>query len=146
MRNLFYQGNFCAECGNPLEQRERRLPRYFCDDCKAHISRRGYLSPMSLLIGLMILFFTFKEREQTPRLEQSQMLNPAPGVSAQDATARKILPLKNKTEDRSLCGARTKKGTSCRRLVRLGKRCAQHRGMQSLLDKKNENKLEEARD
>jgi len=138
MGNLFYQANFCAECGNPLVPREHRLPRYFCDDCGARIRRRGYLTPLSLVAALVILIFTYWEREPAARLEQSQLFNPPAVVSAQDATARKIFPLKSKTEDRSLCGARTKKGTPCRRLVRSGQRCAQHRGMESLLDKKSE--------
>ncbi|MCI0663060.1 MAG: hypothetical protein L0220_18500, partial [Acidobacteria bacterium] len=120
MRNLFYQANFCAECGNNLldQRRERRLPRYFCDDCAARISRRGYLTPLSLLVALVIIFLTFREREPSARLDQSQMFIPPAAVSAHDATAGKILQLKSKTEDRFLCGARTKKGTPCRRLVR----------------------------
>jgi|SRR5215510_6164070 len=138
MRNIFYQANFCAECGNPLDPRERRLPRYFCDDCAARINRRGYLSPLSLLIALVIIFLTFREGAPSARLDQSQMFIPPAAVSAHDATAGKLLQLKSKTEDRSVCGARTKKGTPCRRLVRTGQRCSQHRGMQSLLDQKRE--------
>jgi hypothetical protein len=137
MQNLFYQANFCPECGNPLAPRVRRLPRYFCDDCAARISRRGYLTPLSLLTALVILCLTFWEREPAAPLAQSHMLNPPAAVSAQDATARKIPQLKSKTEDRILCGARTKKGTPCRRLVRSG-RCQQHRGMQSLLEQGGE--------
>jgi hypothetical protein len=37
---------------------------------------------------------------------------------------------------RVMCGARTKKGRPCRHLVPPGERCAQHRGMASLLEKR----------
>src|SRR5262245_25422691 len=111
MPNLFYQANFCAECGNSLDQRERRRPRYFCDDCAARINRRGYLTPLSLLVALVFISLTFRERAPTARLDQSQLFIPPAAVSAHDATAGKVLQLKSKTEDRFLCGARTRKGT-----------------------------------
>src|ERR671936_317878 len=33
MKIVFYQANFCAECGNPMKPRFSLGPRYFCDEC-----------------------------------------------------------------------------------------------------------------
>jgi hypothetical protein len=133
MPDIFYQANYCAECGNALEQRQIWLPRYFCDDCAARRRRRGYVTPFSLLAGLLVIAYRFNERPSGPPLERANMV--APAVSAQDATPKqKLLPLPE-TQERVMCGARTKKGTPCRRMVRPGRRCAQHRGMPSMLSR-----------
>jgi hypothetical protein len=55
-------------------------------------------------------------------------------VSALDTVTRRSSEMKHDTVERVMCGARTKKGKPCRRLVPPGKRCAQHRGMASLLE------------
>ncbi|MCI0390445.1 MAG: hypothetical protein MOB07_16985 [Acidobacteria bacterium] len=136
MSNIFYQANFCAECGNLLEPRQNWRPRYFCDDCAARMKRRGYITPLSLLAGLLILVFMLNDRQHSNSLERASMLTAPAAVSARDATPRQIpLPLPE-TPERVLCGARTKKGTPCRRLVRPGQRCSQHRGLPSLIELK----------
>jgi hypothetical protein len=66
------------------------------------------------------------------------MFDAPSAVSARDATVRQSLKPRTEIEERVLCGARTRKGTPCRRLVQPGQRCAQHRGMASLLEKRPE--------
>ncbi|MBO0723509.1 MAG: hypothetical protein J2P41_21975, partial [Blastocatellia bacterium] len=117
MRNIFYQANFCAECGNELEQRPGWLPRYFCDDCAARRRRRGYFTPLSLLLGLLLIAYLFNERSPAPPVDHANMIAAPPAVSALDATPNlKLLP-PPAVQERVMCGARTKKGTPCRRLV-----------------------------
>jgi hypothetical protein len=133
MPNIFYQANFCAECGNTLEQRQNWLPRYFCDDCESRRRRRGYVTPLSLLAGLLIVGYLFNDKTPSPPLDHSNIISPA--VSAQDATPKQKLLPPPQAQERVMCGARTKKGTPCRRLVLPGQRCAQHRGLPSLLSR-----------
>jgi hypothetical protein len=133
MPNIFYQANFCAECGNMLEPRQNWLPRYFCDDCATRRRRRGYVTPLSLLAGLLVIAYVFNERDTSPPLDRARMIAAPAAVSARDATPRQSLLPQPEAQERTLCGARTKKGSPCRRLVLPGQRCAQHRGMASML-------------
>jgi hypothetical protein len=127
MPKTFYQANFCAECGNPLEPRQGWRPRYFCDHCSAQIGRRGFMTPLSLAIGLLVVIFLSSDRPQSNRLDRAGMMTAPAVTSAQDATAKQKLNPQPNTEERVLCGARTKKGTPCRRMVRPGQLCYQHR-------------------
>lgn len=118
MRRLFYQGNFCAHCGNELDARSWWRPRYLCADCEKHLRRFRLAAP--LLLTIAILLASMSLRKFYPP-------SPPPPVSALDATAKQTPQYKIETEERVFCGALTKKGTPCRRLVRPGERCAQHR-------------------
>ena len=142
MNNIFYQANFCAECGNPLEPRHGLRPRYFCDDCGARISRRGYFTPFSLLLGLLTIWYVLNDRHPASStsnsINQTDLMTASPTVSAWDASPKQHPQFKTDTEERVFCGARTKKGTPCRHRVRPGQRCAQHRGMPSLLESKRD--------
>jgi hypothetical protein len=133
MTNIFYQANFCAECGNMLEARQNWLPRYFCDDCAARRRRRGYVTPLSLLAGLLVIAYVFNERDPSPSLDRTNMIAAPAAASARDATPRQNLLPRPEAQERVLCGARTKKGRPCKRMVLPGQRCAQHRGMPSML-------------
>jgi hypothetical protein len=135
MPNLFYQANFCAECGNLLEPRQNWLPRYFCDDCAARRRRRGYVTPISLLACLLVIAYVFNEKDPSPPLDRTNMIAAPAAVSARDATPKQKLLPQPEAQERVLCGARTKKGRPCRRMVLPGQRCAQHRGMPSMLSR-----------
>lgn len=118
MRHIFYQGNFCAHCGNELRARSWWRPRYLCADCERHLRRFRLATPLLLALG--ILMISMPIRKMYPPL-------PPPPVSALDATAKQKPVYRLEEEERVFCGALTKKGTPCRRLVRPGERCAQHR-------------------
>jgi len=132
MKIIFYQANFCAECGNAIKPRFSWGPRYFCDECQAQMGRQSYFKPLAALLACATLAVFALNRSQ-PSNPNHQ---PNPSVSARDATATQNPEPKPEPVERVLCGARTKKGTPCKRLVLPGQRCAQHRGMASLLEPK----------
>jgi hypothetical protein len=140
MRSLFYQGNFCSECGNRLKApRFGFRPRHFCDECAKQIGQRSYLTPLaiSLLFGSLAVF-AFSYRRQDGQI-QTAGSEPA-AISARDSIVNQPVSRQTQNQQREFCGARTKKGTPCRHLVQPGERCAQHRGKPSLIaDKPKEN-------
>jgi hypothetical protein len=141
MKIIFYQANFCAECGNAMKPRFSLGPRYFCDECEAQMGRRNYFKSIAglLLCATLAAFALNRTLKPGPNVQssniQSNAGSPAPAVSARDTMTTRNLELKPEVVERVLCGARTRKGTPCKRLVSPGQRCAQHRGMASLLEK-----------
>jgi hypothetical protein len=140
MKIIFYQANFCAECGNAMKPRFSLGPRYFCAECEAQMGRRNYFKSIAglALCGTLAVFalnrtLTPGPNGQAPNAQPKAGAS-TPAVSARDtATARNPEP-KPEAVERVMCGARTKKGSPCRHLVPPGQRCAQHRGMASLLE------------
>jgi len=132
MFNIFYQANFCAECGNALESRRGWRPCYFCDYCAAQMRRRRAMTPLLLLTGLLVVSFLLVEREHSPA--QPGQISASPAVSAKDASPKQNPSPQAPIQERVFCGARTKKGTPCRHLVHPGQRCAQHHGMPSMIE------------
>ncbi|HKX27721.1 MAG TPA: hypothetical protein VJ302_08525 [Blastocatellia bacterium] len=103
-------------------------PRYFCADCAARLNRRGRLIPLAW-ICVLLLGLSLNDRQTTVSI-------PAPpAISAQNAAVGPLTLKPPASRERVMCGARTKKGAPCRRLVLPGERCAQHRGKPSLLDR-----------
>ena len=142
--------NFCTHCGNRLLQEERRWARLRnwcracqCQDCRSMLRprRRPYrrLTLLLLLAVLVVLIARWAVKSPT-RGENVRMGGP---VSAIDATARRIPEAqegegiggdqagveteKEPAPETHYCGALTRRGTPCRRRVRPGERCAQHR-------------------
>jgi hypothetical protein len=141
MKIIFYQANFCAECGNAMKPRFSLGPRYFCDECDAQMGRRNYIKAVAgLLVCATLAVFALNKtlqpgtNMQSPN-SQSNVATLTSAVSARDTLTTRSLELKPEPLERVLCGARTKKGTPCKRLVTPGQRCSQHRGMASLLEK-----------
>ena len=140
MRQFFYQANFCAECGNALPARPASRywrPRYFCAVCTQQRRQRSLLQRLILPLGMLFGAFgwAFVARETKP---------PAAFSSATVTTQTALMPASppaatpREAEPASVfCGARTRRGTPCRRLVQPGQRCAQHRGAPSLLESKS---------
>jgi hypothetical protein len=132
----FYQANFCAECGNRIEPRPRFRPRYFCDDCAARLNQRKLMTPLAgLLLVVSLAVFAFSSKRGRAPVQQLSPANSAPSVSAQDSIVNRNPPPQAQSPARVFCGARTRRGTPCRHLVPSGQRCAQHRGMPSMLDR-----------
>jgi hypothetical protein len=132
MKIIFYQANFCSECGNAMKPRFSWGPRYFCDECQAQMGRQSYFKPLAafLVCATLAVFALNRSQPSNPNYQSN------PSVSARDATAEQNPAPQPEPVERVLCGARTKKGTPCKRLVLPGRRCAQHRGMASLLEPK----------
>jgi hypothetical protein len=140
MKIIFYQANFCAECGNAMKPRFSLGPRYFCDECRAQMGRRNYFKSVAGLLFCATLA-VFALNRTLPPSQNSQSLNIQSNAGASISTVSALDTVTNRnaeptpeTVERVMCGARTKKGRPCRRLVPPGERCAQHRGMASLLE------------
>jgi hypothetical protein len=135
MRGWFYQANFCAECGNRRTRRRWWQHSYLCADCAARVGRRRYLVPTICALCGLIVGLALNSRRQETALERITLpgLAASPVVSALDATAHLKPARLPEAEQYTICGARTKKGTPCRRRTRPGQRCAQHQGRLSML-------------
>ncbi|MEP7341597.1 MAG: hypothetical protein ABI977_27950 [Acidobacteriota bacterium] len=134
MRSPFYQASFCAECGNRIEPRSHFSRCYFCDDCAAQLKQRRLITPLAgllLIVSLAVFAFSYKCGNTRNHQLPSNSVSP---VSAQDSIVNTKSKPRTESTSRVLCGARTRKGTPCRHLVQPGQRCAQHRGLPSLLD------------
>jgi hypothetical protein len=156
-----YRPNFCAECGTRVE-RERRRPwanRRFCPVCAPRFQRKQILLTALSVVALFSLgvFAGRLQRTGPPpliveRAQPSAVPAPAPSkaddttaessndaaaasrsepVYGPDGTAKERPTDPNETI--SICGARTQKGTACRRRVRGTGRCWQHKGMPAML-------------
>ena len=119
MKYIFFQGQFCARCGNELTDRSWWRPRSLCDRCEKALRRRRLLTILLILPGLVGGGMLIR---RLPR----PSLPAARPVSALDATPERSPDYQFEEEERVYCGALTKKGTPCRRLVRRGERCPQH--------------------
>ncbi|NOT62946.1 MAG: hypothetical protein HOP19_22275 [Acidobacteria bacterium] len=136
MRRFIYQGNFCAECGNALVPQRRQhfwTARYLCDECEVQLRRADRLPARGwpwLLIGSVAgLFYLFNHPTATT--------SPAPMPPAVQTAVAAPLPMTPPPvvaeAEPAFCGARTKRGTPCRRMVKSrDERCAQHRGKPSI--------------
>jgi hypothetical protein len=135
MRSPFYQANFCAECGNSLEPRPGFKTRYFCKDCSVRLKQRRLVTPLAgLLLLSSLAVFAFSYRKSGAPAQQLNSSASAPAVLAQDSIVNSRSKPQSEASSRVLCGARTRRGTPCRHRVLPGQRCAQHRGMPSLLE------------
>jgi hypothetical protein len=135
MKIIFYQANFCAECGNAMKPRFSWWPRYFCEECEAQMKLRSGIKPLAvLLLCASLAVFALNRTQPSGTATQSSAISSTPALSATDLIQPRNSVSKSEMAERVLCGARTKKGTPCKRLAHPGQRCAQHRGMPSLLE------------
>ncbi len=137
---IFYQSNFCPECGNESSPRRWWQHRYFCAPCGDKLGRKWDWLPLAFAVcGLALgTMFNYGRRETVRDVTvlQPTALNAAafPLVSAQDATAQ-LKPEEFKTSAITYqCGARTQRGRACKhRVATAGQRCFQHQGQRSIL-------------
>lgn len=90
---------------------------------------------MILLGALLLAVYLLLPIE--PRTGSRSTLSPEPGATSPAVEEKPVAESPAATsgiELETICGARTKKGTPCRRKTRQGSRCYQHTGMPSLLD------------
>ena len=143
--------NFCSECGSRLTRKRWRawLGGGLCDICARRIgsARRG---PLLIVVVIAVAAFAFGRylRPSPPPLIIQRMANSplsdspvnlSENASAanrkQNDSSNTFTVGSNPTDDAVyICGARTKKGTPCRRRVHVaGERCFQHKGMPAML-------------
>ncbi len=142
---IFYQSNFCPECGNrhEEEQENRRWwqHRYFCQHCAQRLGKKWDWLPLAFAgVGLALGIgatawrrpVIINQTAPPPAVATTSMLG-LPPVSAQDATAQLKPAQFTQPATNFLCGARTKRGTACKhRVAAAGMRCFQHEGMRSV--------------
>lgn len=137
---IFYQSNFCPECGNETAKRRWWEHRYFCAPCAEKLGRRADWLPLAFLLGGLTVgaLLTGTRRDPVREVVVHQPASPSAAaplpVSAQDATTQlKPIEIKQPTVTYQ-CGARTQRGTACKhRVAAQGERCFQHQGRRSIL-------------
>ncbi|HZI19396.1 MAG TPA: hypothetical protein VEY09_12455 [Pyrinomonadaceae bacterium] len=157
-----YKPNFCAECGERVEGAGRRrwASRRFCRPCARRFRSARLLRPLALaalLLGGGFLAgragrpsppppFAEAGTQRLAPLAPAAARRPAegrPGGAATKEEGRAVRQFgpDGSADERptdpdevvSICGARTQKGTPCRRRVRGVGRCWQHRGKAAVL-------------
>jgi hypothetical protein len=157
-----YRPNFCAECGERLSRRDWRAwakacigawtGASWCDECARRLGQYGFARfarRIAIISTIAISAFALGRylRPAPPPLIISRAANSplsdlpvdfdeptsATNRKENDSTGRDVAGVDR--EDKAyICGARTKKGTPCRRHVHVaGERCFQHKGMPAIL-------------
>lgn len=140
--------NFCVECGERLALQgwRARLRSRFCHTCARRLGNSGFAR--SLAVIAVIVFSAFglgrwlrpapppliiQRTANSPLSDLPVNLNGAARAEKENASQQSLNP--GSVDDVVyLCGARTKKGTPCRRRVHFaGERCYQHKGMPAIV-------------
>lgn len=141
---------FCVECGERLAQKgwRVRLGRRYCDPCARRLGTVAAFGPFFLVAVIALAAFAFGrfirpapppliiQRAANSPLSDSPVefgrtsrVNPARENNANQSPAAAVTD-----EEGYICGARTQKGTPCRRRVHVpGERCFQHKGLPAML-------------
>ena len=144
-----HAANFCVECGERLARKgwRARLRGKLCDHCAQRLG--ALVSAQSLVVIVLISACAFAVgrylRPSPPPLIIQRAAN-SPLSDAPVSPNDNPRPVKQQIGSSSnangatsddavyICGARTQKGTPCRRRVHVaGERCFQHKGMPSLV-------------
>jgi hypothetical protein len=154
-----YRPNFCAECGERLARRDWRAwvnvwtgawaGASWCDDCARRLGKYGFTRRTVIISIIAVSAFVLGRylRPAPPPLVISRAANsplsdlpvnfndhtrPTNGKES-DSTSQADAGV-DREDAAYICGARTRKGTPCRRRVHTaGERCFQHKGMPAIL-------------
>ena len=143
--------NYCTECGAHLKRKRWRawLNRNLCEDC-ARRRGRTFVHPLAGIAVIAIAAFALgrylrpappplviERAANSPLSDLPVNLNKTARTDREQADGldqnSKVI---TQTADEKLfiCGARTKKGTPCKRRVHVaGERCYQHKGRPAIL-------------
>ena len=143
--------NFCVQCGDRLARkgwRARLRLANLCDQCAQRLGAFSSMRSIIIVTLIAVLGFAlgrFMRPSPPPLIIQRAAnspladapVNPGDRGRSQRA-ANESAPQPNVTTATDdavyICGARTQKGTPCRRRVHAaGERCFQHKGMPSLV-------------
>lgn len=143
-----YRPNFCAECGEQIARKSWRIWRqHFCQSCsvkygKLYATRFSIAGIVVLMIGFsagrylrpptapLVIHRSVKSPISDLPLDLDNQLN-----RAAESDSPSVTRVAEKSDDAVyICGARTKKGTPCRRRVHFaGERCYQHKGRPAIV-------------
>jgi hypothetical protein len=146
-----HAANFCVQCGERLARKgwRARFHGNLCDHCKQRLGTFTAARPIVVLVLVALAGFAIGRymRPSPPPLiiqrAANSPLSDAP-VNLNDSTRQPKQPngsspnnnISVATADDAvyICGARTQKGTPCRRRVHVaGERCFQHKGMAAMV-------------
>ncbi len=146
-----HRANFCVECGDRLARSgwRARVGARFCHDCARRLGSFTTFRPL-ILFGLIALgafaFGRYLRPAPPPLIIQraaNSPLSDAPidvsqagqirnSNSANAGNSNQSATVAN--EEGYICGARTRKGTPCKRRVHVpGERCFQHKGLAAMV-------------
>jgi hypothetical protein len=137
--------NFCTTCGERLTQKRWRLwlRGAVCDACAVRSGRAIRLKPIVAIASMGLATFAlgrYLRPSPPPLIIQRAANSPLSDLPIKlDAIATGESNFKSPSaapadETVYLCGARTQKGTPCRRRVHvLGERCYQHKGRAAMV-------------
>lgn len=157
-----YKPNFCNECGERTGRARWRFwtSRRFCSGCSRRFRKGQILLPLIAGAALFCLGLAVGrmgrstpppliiERGQLSALPDETAKTGAPQANAETGADTQASPQpepsygpSGTTSERptdpgetvSICGARTQKGTPCKRRVRGTGRCWQHKGLPAML-------------
>jgi hypothetical protein len=139
-----HRANFCTECGERLAFKGWRglLRRSVCEGCARRVGGWAAYRPLFVvaLIGAAAFGLGRYLRPAAPPLIIERAANsPLFGGPNEQPVAQSNRAQSNQLASVSddevyICGARTKKGTPCRRRVHAaGERCFQHKGMSAMV-------------
>ena len=142
--------NFCVECGERLARKGwgAWLRRCYCDSCTRRLGSVVVFRPIIVVALIAMAAFAFGRylRPAPPPLIIQRVANsPLSDLPVElGRTPRTNSTRDNKAnqnplasvpdEEGYICGARTQKGTPCRRRVHVvGERCFQHKGLPAMV-------------
>ena len=145
-----HRPNFCVECGERLTLRgwRARLGSRFCGACAPRLGNSDVLRSLALIVVVGFSAFALgrwlrpspppliiQRQANSPLSDLPVDLNTKHAVDDKDTAAARQNPDSGSVDDVVyLCGARTQKGTPCRRRVHsLGERCYQHKGLPAMV-------------
>jgi hypothetical protein len=142
------RANFCTECGERLAQNGWRavLRRRWCGRCARRLGNFATYRPLVIIVLMAAGAFGFGrylrpspppliiERAANSPLSDAAVHFSGPAVARANQTARDGFTRAATDDEVYICGARTKKGTPCRRRVHAaGERCFQHKGLPAMV-------------
>jgi hypothetical protein len=136
--------NFCTNCGARLVRTRWRVMLHgaHCEDCAKRLGNRTAKSLTLIAIVALAAFAIGRYLRPSPppliihRAANSPLSDAPVDLNALSSSSNHSTPGSSASPDDVvyLCGARTKKGTPCRRRVHFaGERCYQHKGRPAMV-------------
>lgn len=137
MFTFSYKANFCSDCGvdfssDKLGWQQKILAFYLCNNCIKRLRFPIIKSRILLITLLFSLTLLINEYKQSPKNNPPYSVNLASSFTQTDLPTSSISNFYSKTTistktDNSFCTGKTKKGKKCKRKIKYGSYCWQHK-------------------
>lgn len=143
------RANFCVECGERLAREgwRARVNGRFCLACAQRLGKAAAWRPLILVVVMAVTAFALgrylrppappliiQRAANSPLRDSPVEFTSAPHPASPNGSANANQSAGVASEEGYICGARTQKGTPCRRRVHVaGERCFQHKGLAAML-------------